>query len=79
MDKEPFAEMTQDEVQEGIHGVMRHPRANGDGNGMWMCKRPVFDPCGRLGPCASSRLIMMVVRNLLMATWSSRLPLAELC
>ena len=38
-DKEPYAEMTQDELQEGIHGVMRHPRANGDGNGMWMCKR----------------------------------------
>ena len=55
MDKEPFAEMTQDELQEGIHGVMRHPRANGDGNGMWMCKR-------QPGPLACfAELVFLVV------------------
>jgi len=55
VDKEPYAEMTQDELQEGIHGVMRHPRANGDGNGMWMCKR-------QPGPLACfAELVFLVV------------------
>ena len=44
--------MTQDELQEGIHGVMRHPRANGDGNGMWMCKRHYLCPVLLLIPVA---------------------------